>query len=85
MKTTTTKRDRIHPGAYRKAQRIIGVLCMVSYLAVNTKAGGGLYKKHRPYSVPQEARDILDCLNTDDAEGLCILLLDYNQRQLLTT
>ena len=64
--------------AVRKAHRIIGVLCMVSYLKANTRKDGGRYKKHRPYSVPVEAEDIIDCLNRDDEHTLKAIFMERN-------
>ena len=59
-----------------RAKEIIHSLCKQSFLQVNTYKdyspkddsflGVKLYKKHRPYSVPQDALDLLDCLNRND-------------------
>lgn len=58
-----------------KAHRLIGNMCRVSYLRVNTKKGGGLYKKHRAYSVPEAAEELIDCLGREDEAGAKALFL----------
>ncbi len=62
--------------AVRKAHRIIGVLCMASYVQANTRKDGGRYKKHRPYSVPEEAEELIDCLNRDDEHTLKSIFME---------
>ncbi len=64
--------------AASKAHRIIGVLCMASYVKANTRKNGRRYKKHRPYSVPEEAQDIIDCLNRDDEPTLKAIFMERN-------
>jgi hypothetical protein len=51
-----------------KAHKIIGGLCRESYLKANKLPNGQLRKKHVPYSVPQEAMELVDCLNKNDEE-----------------
>lgn len=45
-----------------KANRIISSLCYESWKQTNFSPSGKQYKKHRPYSVPDLARDLVDCL-----------------------
>ena len=49
-----------------KAHRIIGILCYESFIKANTRKHGGLYKKHKPYSVPDIANELVVCLANDD-------------------
>lgn len=52
-----------------KAKRIIHKQCEQSYRQANPLPR----KKHKPYHVPEFAKELLDCLNTDDevrAKGL---------------
>ncbi len=59
-----------------KAHKIIGDLCMESYLQANPKAMKfhdkyGAFtpvKRHNPYSVPLLAEQLINCLNQDDEE-----------------
>ena len=60
----------IHPAAVAKAHQVIGSLCLESYHEANIKPDGTTYKKHRPYSVPVEAEEIIRCLNEDDPTSL---------------
>jgi len=50
----------------KKALEIIGILCRESYRQANTKPDGTLYKKHRPYAVPELARALMDALALED-------------------
>ena len=49
-----------------KANGIIAALCKQAYLRANTKKDGTLYKRHRPYSVPLEAEELIKALDTND-------------------
>ena len=49
-----------------KANREIARMCAASYRQANTLKSGKLRKRHIPYSVPEVAQDLIDCLNTDD-------------------
>ena len=49
-----------------KAHTEIAKLCKESHRQANTNKSGKPYKRLRPYSVPELARDLIDCLNTDD-------------------
>lgn len=52
-----------------KAHRIIGELSRQSYMEANgLTPSGRIRKNHVPYSIPQVAVDLIDCLNTDDEE-----------------
>ena len=57
-----------------KAKRVIGVLCKESYEQANKGR-----KRHVPYSVPETARDLTDCLNNGDEErAKAIMMYDYH-------
>ena len=60
----------------KKANALVYALCQKSYMQANYK-NGKKYKKHVPYSVPQEAQDLLDCIQRDDEEGAKAMFL-YN-------
>lgn len=45
-----------------KVQRVIGRLSYASWYEANHDASGHRYKRHRPYSIPQEARDLVEIL-----------------------
>ena len=49
-----------------KAHKIISELCLASYAQANVLPNGRLRKKHVPYSVPNEARFLVDCLKRQD-------------------
>lgn len=49
-----------------KANRIIGELCLSSYLQANTRPDGTRYRKHRPYRVPDDAEMLIRCLAESD-------------------
>lgn len=51
-----------------KAQRIIAELCSESYKQANYRDGRKLKGSHRPYSVPQDAELLVQCLRTNDEE-----------------
>ena len=62
---------------HNKAQRLIGEMCYTSYQQANTKKDGTQYKRHRAYSVPSMAQQLIECLNTDnevEAKGLFMAL-----------
>lgn len=66
-----------------KANSLIARMCRESYLKTNTKKGGGLYKKHRPYVVPEAADRLVDCLGRDDEEGAkALFLYNYDAQQV---
>jgi hypothetical protein len=49
-----------------KANRVIGQLCRESWRKANHDKNGNRYKRHRPYTVPEDAQTLVDCLNKDD-------------------
>jgi hypothetical protein len=49
-----------------KANRIIGTLCLESWRKANHDKNGKRYKRHVPYSVPEDAQTLVDCLKTGD-------------------
>ena len=61
-----------------KANNIIDALCMESYLQANTRKDGKPYKKHRGYSVPLLAEQLVECLDTDDEIRAKTLFLSYD-------
>jgi len=53
-----------------KASREIARMCFESWKFVNFNKQGKQYKRHRPYSVPELARELVDCLgNWDQTAG----------------
>lgn len=71
--------------AYEDLDKIIEKQCLESYLQVNKKKDGSFYKKHRPYSVPEEAlkaieyRKILrkDTITKKEEEEIKAFLLPF--------
>lgn len=62
----------------QKAQQLIGKLCEASYRQANTNKNGSRKKKHVPYSVPEAATRLIECLNTnDEARAKSLFLHDY--------
>ena len=49
-----------------KIQDVIGKLCYASYKQANYNKQGIKYKKHRPYSIPEEAQVLVKCLGMHD-------------------
>jgi hypothetical protein len=49
-----------------KIHRVIYKLCYVSWYQMNHDKQGKQYKKHRPYSRPQEAQRLVDILGMQD-------------------
>lgn len=68
----------------QKAHRIIQNLCRESYNQSNTSASGKKYKKHRPYSVPELAEDLIECLANQDEERAKALFLSYDGMKSLS-
>jgi hypothetical protein len=57
---------------YTKAHRIIAELSQAAYRA----AGNGSHRKrHVPYSVPETAEMLIDCLNRDDEERAKVIFI----------
>ena len=46
-----------------KAHREIASLCLVSYQQANKGR-----KRHVPYSVPEQAKELIECLDTNDED-----------------
>lgn len=61
-----------------KARRLIDTACRQAYVAANPPGT----RKHRPYHVPDIARDLIQCLNTDDEHTAKALFLSYEGIQL---
>jgi hypothetical protein len=55
-----------------KAHRLIYNLCRTSYIQANKKN-----KKHIPYSIPELAKELIDCLNTEDEVRAKDIFLSY--------
>lgn len=45
-----------------KVQQVIGVLAATAYKKANYNKQGRKYKKHRPYRIPEEADQLVQCL-----------------------
>jgi hypothetical protein len=58
-----------------KAHRVIYALCQQSYLQANLLPNGTLRKRHVPYSVPDEAEQLVKCLQNNDEETAKSLFL----------
>lgn len=65
-----------------KANRLIYNSAKASFLQANTKPNGELYRRHVPYTVPQIACDLIDCLNRDDEEMAKAIFLSYDGMKL---
>lgn len=62
-----------------KAERLIGTLSQQAYHDANAPKHGRLWRKrHVPYSVPQLAKDLVECLNTNDEHRAKALFLSYD-------
>ncbi len=67
-----------------KAHRLIYNACSQSYeQAQISRLTGKRYRSHVPYSVPQFAEDLIDCLNRNDEEKAKALFLSYEGMKLL--
>ena len=63
-------RDKVH--------KVINALCRQSYLKANMLPNGQLRKRHVPYTVPQEAQDLIKCLNSnDEVAAKSLIMHDY--------
>ena len=51
-----------------KTHRVIQRLSVKSYNQSNIKKNGKRYKKHRPYSIPEDAQELIECLATNNEE-----------------
>lgn len=56
-----------------KAHRLIALLCRASYKQANARPR----KKHRPYSVPETAQELIACLDTRDEKRAKAIFLSY--------
>jgi len=52
-----------------KAERIVENLCRESWKQANFKTNGQQYRRHRPYSVPKLAEDLVNCLGMHDQQA----------------
>ena len=60
-----------------KVKDVIGKLCCVSYRQANFNKQGKKYKKHRPYSIPEEAQVLVKCLGMHDSRKAEIAAKEY--------
>lgn len=51
-----------------KAHEVIAALCYPEWKKANTLPNGHRRKKHKQYSVPEDAKMLVDCLARDDEE-----------------
>lgn len=58
-----------------KVHARIAALCLASYLKANTRKDGKRYARHVPYSVPEEAQALVECLGKDDEERAKSIML----------
>ena len=49
-----------------KVERVIGKLSFAAWAHANHDRSGKRYKKHRPYSLPEEAAELVSCLGDRD-------------------
>ena len=62
-----------------KAHALVAMLCRASFEAQNRLPNGKLRKKHRPYSVPETAQRLIECLNRNDEEtAKALFLFNYD-------
>lgn len=61
-----------------KVHRVIATFARAAYLQANISPSGKMYSKHRPYTLPVEASDLIELLGCHDrvhAENECKALL----------
>lgn len=67
----------------QKSHKVIYSLCRQSYEFNNVSKSGRKSSRHIPYSVPQEAQDLIDCLNTNNEEkAKAMFLFNYKIKNL---
>ena len=49
-----------------KVEKVIGRLSYISWAQTNYDKQGNRYKRHHPYSIPEEARELVACLGDHD-------------------
>lgn len=52
--------------------KIISNQCLESYLKMNRKKDGTFYKKHRPYTIPEESQRAVEYLTILEKENVSI-------------
>ena len=77
------EREEIEAAWRNKANVLIGALCFESYRAANTTLGGKVRKRRVPYSVPELAKDLIECLNTNDEEQAKAIFLSEDCMRVL--
>jgi hypothetical protein len=66
-----------------RVNRAINALCRAEYIKTNQLPNGRMRIKHTPYSVPQEAIDLIECLNTNNEPlAKSMLMHDYALRNV---
>lgn len=61
-----------------KANRIIAALSLEAYKAKNLGK-----KKHEPYTIPETASALIDCLNRDDERAAkSLMMYDYDAQRV---
>lgn len=62
-----------------RANRIVSALSRDAYLKANRKPDGTFRKRHVPYTIPQVAVDLVDCIGRDDEhEAKRLMMWDYD-------
>ena len=74
----------IREGGWRgKCHRIIHTECKRSYEQANRLKSGKLRKRHRPYSVPEIAQDMIHFLDTNDERGAKAMFIALSYRGIV--
>lgn len=61
-----------------KAEKRIAELCTASYRQANTLKDGRRAARHRPYSVPALAEELVECLKNDDEARAKLLFINWD-------
>jgi hypothetical protein len=65
-----------------KAHKIIEQLSRESYEAANRLPNGQWRKRHRPYAIPEAARELIKCLDANDEHrAKSLMMWDYDTEQ----
>ena len=66
-----------------KAHAVIAALSKKSYEQANRLSNGRLRKRHVPYSIPEQAQQLVKCLGNEDEEGAkALFVYDYEISKL---
>ena len=70
-----------------KAEKVIAKLCRLAYNQTNYDKNGKKYKRYRPYSAPEDARILTDCLGMKDRQAAEIrakeTMMDLRNRSIV--